>query len=198
MANLTTLQRKFINEYLLCGNATEAASRAGYKGDRETLAVTGHRTLRNAKVSAEIEARMKEHAMSANEVLFRLTQHGRSDLRDFMDLSVGELKEHPSAQVIKKLKHKKRTIIPKQKDADPIVEETIEIELYDAQSALEKLGRYHELFVNRTKVEDWRMEAIQAIKNDEIDYEDLAEMFDDDLAQELFAFAGKRVQVTEG
>ena len=36
------------------GNATEAAARAGYKGNRNTLGVAGHRAIKNDKVKAEI------------------------------------------------------------------------------------------------------------------------------------------------
>jgi hypothetical protein len=52
---LTAKQQAFVEAY--CGNATEAARKAGYKGTDATLSVTGHQLLRNPKVRAAIEAR---------------------------------------------------------------------------------------------------------------------------------------------
>lgn len=52
---LTPKQARFIDEYLVDLNATQAAIRAGYAP--KAAHVTGHETLRNPKVAAEIAAR---------------------------------------------------------------------------------------------------------------------------------------------
>lgn len=52
---LNAKQQAFVEAYI--GNATEAARVAGYKGTQLSLAVTGSRLLRNAKVRAAIDAR---------------------------------------------------------------------------------------------------------------------------------------------
>lgn len=45
---MTERQKRFVEEYQACGNATEAAKKAGYAADHAH--VEGHRQLRNAKV----------------------------------------------------------------------------------------------------------------------------------------------------
>lgn len=144
---LTDKQQAFINEYFLCNfNGTDAAARAGYKGNRATLAVIAHENLRKPKIAEEIEKRMKEHAMSADEVLARLADHARASMADFLhidgetiDLQRGE--EAGKIHLIKKFKRIET------KDG-----ERIEIELYDAQAALVHIGRHHQLFTDRVDV----------------------------------------------
>ena len=58
MADLNERQRKFVERYMAHGNATQAARKAGYKGDEATLATAGWRLMRNAEVRAAIEARL--------------------------------------------------------------------------------------------------------------------------------------------
>ena len=72
---LTLKQRAFVEAYLDSWNATRAARRAGYRGNSRTLANIGWENIRKHKISAEIERRISEMAMSADEVLLRLGQH---------------------------------------------------------------------------------------------------------------------------
>lgn len=138
---LTGKQRRFINFYLELWNGTEAASKAGYEGDRDTLAVTASRLLRNAKVRGAIEKRLESEAMGANEVLRRLSEHARGNLADFIDTDVpGGLIDMDvvaaKGHLLKKLSWTKVGL---------------QVELYDAQAALEKLGKAHGLFVHEIK-----------------------------------------------
>lgn len=55
MATFTPRQTRFIEEYLVDGNATQAAIRAGYS--RRSAAAQGHENLRKPEVWAEIERR---------------------------------------------------------------------------------------------------------------------------------------------
>lgn len=57
MSDLTDKQKRFVDEYLIDCNATQAAIRAGYS--EKTAESTGSRLLRNAKVSKAIQKRMK-------------------------------------------------------------------------------------------------------------------------------------------
>lgn len=56
ITGLNEQQRRFIEAYTETGNATESAERAGYKGDRVILAVTGCRLLRHPRVAEAIHA----------------------------------------------------------------------------------------------------------------------------------------------
>lgn len=87
-AKLTYKQRAFLNAYVQCGyNATEAARRVGYKYPN----VEGSRLLVNASIQAELERRFAEQAMSAREVLARLGEQARGDMRDFVRVDEEEV-----------------------------------------------------------------------------------------------------------
>jgi len=145
----TRKQRVFIEEYLQCFNATEAAKRAGYS--EKTAAVIGHENLNKPNISAVIKQRLKEKAMQTDEILQRLSDMARADLGDFMDiesmsfhLSLEKAKELGLTHLIKKVRQK--TTIRQKRDGDEEEEHWIEIELHDSQSALEKLARIYAMF----------------------------------------------------
>lgn len=74
---LTERQARFVGEYIASGgNATEAARRAGYCGSRETLAVAGHRLIRDRNV----EAAIREQQRANREGLIGRTQGKRETL----------------------------------------------------------------------------------------------------------------------
>ncbi|WP_331495936.1 terminase small subunit [Peptacetobacter sp.] len=61
MYGLTIKQKKFADEYIISGNATEAYKKAGYKYSSDNMAsVEASKLLRNPKVKSYIEERMKE------------------------------------------------------------------------------------------------------------------------------------------
>lgn len=53
---LTLKQQAFVAEYLKCGNATEAARRAGYKGNEKTLSQVGAENIRKPGIQGAINA----------------------------------------------------------------------------------------------------------------------------------------------
>src|SRR5215469_13597354 len=57
---MTPKQARFIDEYLVDLNATQAAIRAGYSA--KTAEVQGCRLLRNAQIASEIRRRQQERA----------------------------------------------------------------------------------------------------------------------------------------
>ena len=59
---LTLKQETFVSEYLKTGNATEAARRAGYKGNDNTLAQVGNENLKKPKVVELIKSREAERS----------------------------------------------------------------------------------------------------------------------------------------
>lgn len=76
--SLTTKRIKFVEEYLRCWNASEAARRAEYAYP----GTEGHRLLQIAEIQEYIKVRLAEVAMSADEVLQRLADKARGDDRD--------------------------------------------------------------------------------------------------------------------
>ncbi len=139
MAGLTNKQKVFVEEYLQCWNATEAARRAGYKHPN----VSGPRNIVKAGIQTKIAERLAAKAMDTDEVLARLGDQARGDLGDFLDITPGKValnleKAKGQTHLIKKFRQTK---------------DGVSIELYDAQAALEKLARAHGLFIDRQQVE---------------------------------------------
>ncbi len=59
---LTLKQETFVSEYLKTGNATEAARRAGYKGNDVTLARVGAENLRKPLIAHAIAAKNQKRS----------------------------------------------------------------------------------------------------------------------------------------
>ncbi|WP_161944052.1 terminase small subunit, partial [Streptococcus suis] len=84
MAKLTIKQRKFIDEYIICGNATEAAIKAGYS--KKAARVQGQENLLKPALKSAIDERLKQLESSkiatAIEVLQVLTSILRQELTE--------------------------------------------------------------------------------------------------------------------
>jgi phage terminase small subunit len=82
---LTPKQERFIEEYLIDLNATQAALRAGYSA--KTAGAIGKENLQKPPIREEIRRRRKQQAretrITANRVLKELACIAFSDLRDF-------------------------------------------------------------------------------------------------------------------
>lgn len=142
---LTNKQRVFVTEYLKCWNATEAARRAGYA--KKYLHTNASKLLQNTTISEAIEAKKTELMMSADEALIRLTEQARGDIGLFSGIkSGGDLAHHDQSRIVKKFK--KRIIMG---NGETEVAH-IELELYDAQSALRDIGKHHGLFPDKIEI----------------------------------------------
>jgi hypothetical protein len=120
--------------------------------------VSSARLLSNTSIKKEIEKRMKDHAMPANEALKRLSDMARALLFPFVridddgqvyfNFADAEAKKH--FHLIKKIKSKKYSyILGKRDEAIEVKEQWVEVELHDAQRALELLGKHYKLFTER-------------------------------------------------
>jgi phage terminase small subunit len=91
MMPLTLRQARFAREYLLDGNATRAAIRAGYSA--KTANQQGSRLLANVGVSSEIAAArervLAELGVTADRVLRELGRVAFSDLTELFDEDEG-------------------------------------------------------------------------------------------------------------
>lgn len=188
---LTAKQKRFIDEYVICLNGTEAARRAQYDGDDATLAVIASQNLRKLNISRAIGERLEQFAMPANEVLSQLTDIARDDITDalnaFGGIDIGEAKRRGKSHLIKRYKTKVTTITDKDGSEKEIIE--TEIEMYDRLAALQTLAKYHDL-TNTIKVEDWRSEIIALLKEGKVSPEQVVEDLGYEIAQELFITAG--------
>lgn len=83
---LTPKQKAFADEYLICGNATEAAKKAGYKQPH----VQGSQTLEKLSVSSYIAERQKQIESSriadVKEVMQFYSAVMRGEVKDQFDM----------------------------------------------------------------------------------------------------------------
>lgn len=88
---LTPKQKAFADFYIECGNATEAAKKAGYS--ENSAYSIGDENLRKPVISAYIEERMKQQNASrvatADEVLRFYTSVMRGEVKDAFGLEAG-------------------------------------------------------------------------------------------------------------
>lgn len=83
---LTPKQKDFAEYYITCGNATEAARKAGYKGNSVTLGSVGAENLKKPQIAQYIAKRMKGQnkakVADANEVIEFYTAVMRGEVKD--------------------------------------------------------------------------------------------------------------------
>src|SRR5689334_14241462 len=98
---LNERQARFVAEYLLDLNATQAAIRAGYSA--RSAYSTGERMLRNAEVAAAIAeaqaARSQRTEVTADRVVLELARVAFGDPRRVMSWGPGGVKLRPSAEL---------------------------------------------------------------------------------------------------
>lgn len=99
MANLTPKQQRFVEEYLIDLNATQAAIRAGYS--ENTAQQMGSENLLKPVIAKAIQEALQERKervqIDADYVLKRLVEIDQMDVLDIMDenLNMKPLKEWP-------------------------------------------------------------------------------------------------------
>jgi len=140
---LTDKQKVFIEAYLRCLNATQAAREAGYS--ETSLRQIAHETLSKHYIRAEIDRRLAEQTMPATETLTRLALQARNEASAYLDedgrVDIAALVNDGLQHLVKKIKFGKSG-------------DWVEVEFYDAQSALQLIGRTQGLFVDKTALTD--------------------------------------------
>ena len=189
---LTGKQRAFVLEYAKDFNATQAAIRAGYS--QKTAYATGWENLRKPEIQSAVEAEFRRRSVSVDEIVARLFEQATANVGDFIVVnpdgdriafSPEMLKEH--GRLVKRVRAK--TTVKFDSKGDQIEYTTLELELYDAQKALEILGKHLGMISGRLEV-SWRDEMTEAIKRGEISWHIAADTLGRDLAAELFERAG--------
>lgn len=79
---LNNRQNKFVEEYLRCFNATEAAINAGYS--EHTARQIGSENLSKPDIKSAIQSALDESSMGAGEVIVRLTNQARARIGDYL------------------------------------------------------------------------------------------------------------------
>ena len=129
---LNARQKSFCEYYVACGNATEAAIKAGYK--EKYAGVNADKLLKNTNIQKYIDELMQklesERIASAEEVLQNLTAMMRGEIQEEVIVVEGEGDGFSSARVMKKQVSAKERI-----------------------KAAELLGKRHALFTDKAKIE---------------------------------------------
>lgn len=148
---LTNKQRAFVAEYLKDCNGTQAAIRAGYSA--KSAASIASENLTKPKIQRAIEDAMTAHAMTPEEVTYRLSLQARGNMADFVDLEAFgvprlDLKQAARSgalHLVKRLSFDGKTGM------------LTDVELYDAQGALKQLARIHQMMDQKlTITHDWQ------------------------------------------
>lgn len=149
--------QRFVDEYLLDLNATQAAIRAGYSA--KTAGQQGPRLLENAEIARAIEAGMKARAdrtgVTAARVLTELALIGFSDVSHYrVNPESGALELEPGAppeamRAVSSVKRKTRTFTDK--DGGTETTHDVEIRLWDKNTALANAGRHLGMFLDRVQ-----------------------------------------------
>lgn len=154
---LTAKQQVFINEYLTCWNASEAARRAGYS--ERSARKLGAELLTKPDVRTEIEARLAEMTMMADEALVRLTEQARAGYADYLTaagkVDLRRLLADGKGHLIKSFKYSRQ--------GDLIVE------FHDAQAALFKIVGVLGLTVERVEAKVETVEHASELLQSRID-----------------------------
>jgi hypothetical protein len=130
---LTAKQHAFVDEYLRCWNASEAARRAGYSS--RTAGAISHKLLKVAEIEAAIQERLAALTMGADETLVRLGEQARAAyavyIRPDGTVDLAAMKRDGKMYLVKAIKYTAKG--------------RMMVEFHDAQAALFKVAQVHGL-----------------------------------------------------
>lgn len=148
---LTEKQSRFVEEYLIDLNATQAAIRAGYKRSEYTD-TNANKILENTRVAEEIEKKMAERSkrtgINQDRVIQELAKLAFVNAADVIDVDTatvrGDAKPEDLA-CIASVKVKRTT------KGKSVIEER-EVRFYDKKDSLVQLGRHLGMFKDKVEV----------------------------------------------
>ncbi len=133
---MTKKQKRFVEEYLIDLNATQAAIRSGYSPD--TAKSIGSENLSKPDISAAVAKAMAERSkrtgINQDRVLQELARIGFARITDVMDPATAKIKENASDDDLACIQSVK--IKPNEWGTER------EVKLCDKKAALELLGRH--------------------------------------------------------
>lgn len=152
---LTARQQRFVEEYLVDLNGTQAAIRAGYS--HRTANEQSARLLAKASIQEAIQAAKQERAkrteITADRVLRELALIGFSDIGQILDMEGAEPRLRPASEITRRARRaissvKVRRYFEGSGDDAREVEVT-EFKLWPKDAALTKLAQHLGLLVER-------------------------------------------------
>lgn len=140
---MTKKQKRFVEEYLIDLNATQAAIRAGYSSD--TAGSIGAENLKKPEIKSKIDKAMAERSkrtgISQDRVLLELARIGFAKITDVVDPDTAKIKADASEDDLACIQSIK--IKPNEFGTER------EVRLYDKKSALVDLGKHLGMFKDK-------------------------------------------------
>lgn len=151
---LTPKQSRFVDEYLLDLNATQAAIRAGYS--QKTAKQQGQRLLTNVDISGALSEaqgrRSRRTGIDAEWVLRRLADEATADLADILD-EAGAIKPVAEWPLIWRQGLVAGVDVYEEVVEGQKVGQTVKIKLSDRIKRIELIGRHVDVGAFRERVE---------------------------------------------
>lgn len=160
----------FVDNYFICGmNATEAYRRTYPKCKKDESAwASASQLLREPKVRAAIDERMRELQMTADEAVSRLSDMARGDIRDLLDeegnLDWEKARQLGVTKLIKKLKVTTTVSGNEESERETTIQD---VELHDPQAAIDKILKVHGRYRNIVELDSKVIKVV--IGNDDDD-----------------------------
>ena len=150
MARLTAKQKRFIEEYLIDLNATQAAIRAGYSPD--TAGSIGAENLKKPEIRVRIDQAMAERSkrtgINQDRVLCELAKLAFVNPADVINFGEATVKDGAAADDLACIQSVK--VKTMSGDKGDMTER--EVKLYDKKAALELLGKHLGMFAEKLEV----------------------------------------------
>lgn len=147
---MTKKQKRFVEEYLIDLNATQAAIRAGYSP--ETAYSIGSENLKKPEIRACIEKAMAERSkrtgINQDRIIIELAKIGLLNPKDLVDFDEATVKEEAAEEDLAAIASVRVKRFPT-KDGEGIERE---IKMHDKTKALELLGRHFGMFKDKVEV----------------------------------------------
>ena len=126
--SLTIKQQRFADEYIISGNATQSAIKAGYS--KKTASITGHENLKKPNISQYIETRLAE--LQSKKV---------ADQQEVMEYLSAVMRGETTEQTLKGEGEGYQAIID------------IDVSAKDRIKAAELIGKRHMMWTDRQQVD---------------------------------------------
>ena len=147
---MTKKQKRFIEEYLVDLNATQAAIRAGYSPD--TAGSIGSENLKKHEIRARIEKaiaeRSKRTGINQDRIVMELAKIALLNPKGLVNFDEATIKEDAADEDVAAVASVRVKRFPT-KDGEGVERE---VKMYDKTKALELLGRHLGMFKDKVEV----------------------------------------------
>ena len=151
MIKLTDKQKKFVEEYLIDLNATQAAIRAGYS--EKTAGKIGHQLLEKTRTQEAIQKakdrRSKRTEITQDMVLKELALIGFSDMRNYVDFN----RDGVTLKELSDISEEHSKTISEVSHGSNSEGTNVKFKLYDKRAALVDIGKHLGMFVEKLNVD---------------------------------------------